>query len=135
MFPEEPFSLRLGRKRRLRIELGERPGTSRHHSQTQSQRWGVIPVRIADSTKLVPQENAAEAAVVEQIDAIPISSLAEAAGFLSGSLERKLTPLGVEELFTAYSGYDIDYADVRGQAMAKRAVTLAAAGNHSLLMV
>ncbi len=84
---------------------------------------------------LVPQENAAEAAVVEQLDVIPVSSLAEAAGFLSGALEREPTPPGVEELFTAYSSYEIDYADVRGQAMAKRAVILAAAGNHNLLML
>ena len=84
---------------------------------------------------VVPQESAAEAAVVEDIDVIAVSSLAEAVGFFAGELDIVPTPSRLEELFAEFSQYEIDYADVRGQEMAKRALTIAAAGGHNLLMV
>lgn len=84
---------------------------------------------------LVPQANAREAAVVEQIPVYPISSLAEAVGFLVGSLEIEPQSPGIEQLFDEFGQYDIDYADVRGQEAAKRALTVAAAGGHNLLMI
>jgi len=84
---------------------------------------------------VVPQASAAEAAVVEGIEAIPVANLAEAVGFFSGELEIDPTPSRMDELFDEFSRYDVDFADVRGQEMAKRAVTIAAAGSHNLLML
>ncbi len=84
---------------------------------------------------LVPADSAAEAAVVETIDVIPVASLAQAVGFLSGELDIQPTPSRLDELFRALSAYDEDFADVRGQEMAKRAVIVASAGSHNLLMV
>lgn len=84
---------------------------------------------------VVPRQNAQEASVVESLDVIPIDSLGQAAGFVSGSLDLDPFPSHLDELFGQYAQYDVDFADVRGQEMAKRALTIAAAGKHNLLMI
>ncbi len=84
---------------------------------------------------LVPGASAAEAAVVEGIEVIPVSSLAQAVGFLAGEIQIEPTPSRLDDLFRELSTYDVDFSDVRGQEMAKRAVTVSAAGGHNILMV
>lgn len=84
---------------------------------------------------IVPAENAQEAAVVESLDIIPVHTLQEAVGFLSGQLHIDPIPSKLSDIFEAYSAYDVDFSDVRGQDMAKRALTIAAAGAHNILML
>ena len=84
---------------------------------------------------VVSSESAAEAAVVEEIEVIPVASLAQADRLLRRQLEIEPTPSRLDELFEAFSTYEEDFADVRGQEMAKRAITIAAAGAHNLLMI
>src|SRR6478736_2213479 len=84
---------------------------------------------------VVPTESAAEAAVVEDIEVIPVSSLAQAVAFFAGQIEIDPTPPRLDEWFQQYAAYEVDFPDVRGQEMAKRAITIAAAGGHNLLMV
>jgi magnesium chelatase family protein len=84
---------------------------------------------------LVPQSSAAEAAVVEEIEVIPVASLSQAVGFVTGQLAIEPAPPRLDEWFSQLARYDVDYSDVRGQELAKRAVTVAAAGAHNILML
>jgi magnesium chelatase family protein len=84
---------------------------------------------------IVPLENAQEAAVVGDIDVFGVGSLAQAAGFLSGQLELESTIVDLDELFNVSSNYDVDFAEVKGQENVKRALTIAAAGGHNIMMI
>lgn len=84
---------------------------------------------------VVPRANASEAAVVEEVEVIAVDSLAQCVAFFAGEVDLSPTPSCIAELFDRFSAYDLDFGDVRGQESAKRAMTLAAAGRHNLIMV
>ncbi len=82
-----------------------------------------------------PVENATEAAAVEGIDVYAVPDMRSLVLHFNG--EKPLAPIvcNREELFAEASRYKVDFSDVRGQTMAKRAMEIAAAGGHNILLI
>ena len=100
---------------------------------------GVLPMAIkakADGFKgiVIPKENAKEAAIVDGIDVIGVEDLSEVVDFLNG--EKQIEPERIDmDLLVHDDVYAFDFQDVKGQESIKRALEIAAAGSHNVLLI
>jgi magnesium chelatase family protein len=102
---------------------------------------GVLPIAIQAREEgfkgfILPRQNAREAAVVNDLEIYGVENLKEVVDFING--EKVLEPIVVntrEEFFTSVDKYEFNFSDVKGQENVKRALEIAAAGGHNIIMI
>ncbi|HEX3007062.1 MAG TPA: YifB family Mg chelatase-like AAA ATPase [Bacteroidales bacterium] len=102
---------------------------------------GVLPIAIQAREEgfkgiILPSQNAREAAVVDELETIGVDNIKDVIDFINGTKE--IEPLKVdiqEEFLSKVNSYDVDFADVKGQENVKRALEIAAAGGHNIIMI
>ena len=102
---------------------------------------GVLPIAIQAREEgfkglIVPRENAREAAVVNNLEVYAVDNLKQVMAFLNGDEQIEPTTVNTrDEFFSHANSYEVDFVDVKGQENVKRAMEVAAAGGHNIIMI